>query len=70
MKNITSDLTALEVGTAYALKEESAATILTELPAVELPLDMNDATAFKFEYCNKRFTLINIGCGSIAVRTN
>ncbi|ENF7255894.1 hypothetical protein ABR106_004849, partial [Salmonella enterica] len=52
MKNITSDLTALEVGTAYALKEENAATILTELPAVELPLDMNDATAFKFEYCN------------------
>ncbi|AYR58361.1 MULTISPECIES: hypothetical protein [Enterobacteriaceae] len=69
MKNITSKLTALEVGHAYALGLDGVATILTELHAEELPIDLIDTTVFKFELSNKHFTLINTGCGSLAVRT-
>ena len=69
MKNITSKLTALEVGHAYALGLDGVATILTELHAEELPIDLIDTTVFKFELSNKHFTLINTGGGSLAVRT-
>ncbi|EDD1114775.1 TPA: hypothetical protein R3422_004709 [Salmonella enterica subsp. enterica serovar Virchow] len=64
MKNITSKLTALEVGHAYAIGLDGVATILTELESEELPVEMVDTTVFTFELKNKHFTLINTGCGS------
>lgn len=70
MKNITSNLIALEVGHAFALGMDGVATILTELNTEELPVDMLDTTVFTFELSNKHFTLINTGCGSLAVRTH
>lgn len=70
MKNITSNLNALEVGHAYALGMDGVATILTELNTEELPVDMSDTTVFTFELSSKHFTLINTGCGSLAVRTH
>ena len=69
MKNITSKLTALEVGHAHAIGLDGVATILTELESEELPVEMVDTTVFTFELKNKHFTLINTGCGSLAVRT-
>ncbi|EEH2365177.1 hypothetical protein GXB34_15130 [Salmonella enterica subsp. enterica] len=69
MKNITSKLTALEVGHAYAIGLDGVATILTELESEELPVEMVDTTVFTFELKNKHFTLINTDCGSLAVRT-
>ncbi|PCN66877.1 hypothetical protein A8V49_10250 [Yersinia pestis] len=49
---------------------DGVATILTELNTEELPIDMSDTTVFTFELSNKHFTLINTGCGSLAVRTH
>lgn len=49
MKNITSKLTALEVGHAYAIGLDGVATILTELESEELPVEMVDTTVFTFE---------------------
>lgn len=69
MKKIASDLIDLEIGHVLSLEEEGAATILTELPAKQLFLDMDDTTAFTFEINNKHFTLLNTGSGSIAIRT-
>ncbi|EBP3777699.1 hypothetical protein CF88_18270 [Salmonella enterica subsp. enterica] len=69
MKKITSNLIALEVGHTVSIEDDGAAAILTELPTKQLLLDMKDATAYTFELKSKHFTLINTGCGSIAVRT-
>lgn len=70
MKKLASILNALGVGDALALEDDDAAAILIELPSSELSVGMNDTTAFKFELCEHHFTLINTGCGSIAVRTD
>lgn len=59
MKNITSKLTALEVGHAYAIGLDGVATILTELESEELPVEMVDTTVFTFEL------KINISLSSI-----
>lgn len=61
MKNITSKLTALEVGHAYAIGLDGVATILTELESEELPVEMVDTTVFTFEL------KINISLSSILV---
>ncbi len=61
MKNITSKLTALEVGHAYAIGLDGVATILTELESEELPVEMVDTTVFTFEL------KINISHSSILV---
>lgn len=70
MEKIACNLNELEVGHIFSLHEEKVAAILADLPAKQISLDMGDATAFTFELCDKRFTLINTGCGSLAVRTN
>ncbi|WBM73044.1 hypothetical protein OH773_22035 (plasmid) [Buttiauxella sp. WJP83] len=70
MEKITHDLIGLEIGHIFSLKEDKVATILTDLPVEEIEIETNDATAFTFELSDKRFTLINTGCGSLAVRTN
>ncbi|GAB0607876.1 hypothetical protein [Escherichia coli] len=69
MKKITSNLIALEVGHTVSIEDDGAAAILTELSTKQLLLDMKDATAYTFELKSKHFTLINTGCGSVAVRT-
>lgn len=70
MQKTTSNLTALEVGHAYALGMDSVSAILSELPIEQLSVNMLDTTVFKFELSNKNYTLINTGYGSLAVRTN
>ncbi|ENO7467496.1 hypothetical protein ACOB7R_003855 [Enterobacter hormaechei] len=70
MKKITSKLTALDVGHVHPLELEGAATILTDLPTEQIHIDMDDSTAFRFSLSDKQFTLINTGCGSLAIRTN
>ena len=70
MEKIACNLNELELAHIFSLQVEKVAAILADLPAEQIPLDMSDATAFTFALCDKRFTLINTGCGSLAVRTN
>ncbi|HBL6848873.1 TPA: hypothetical protein LSH25_002826 [Escherichia coli] len=69
MKTTISSLITLEIGHVQKLADECVVDILTEIPNEQIKVGMHDTTAFMFLLNNKRFTLINTGSGSLAVRT-
>ena len=68
MNTTISSLIALEIGHVQKLADECVADILTDLPNEQIQVGVNDTTGFIFELNNKRFTLLNTGSGSLAVR--
>ncbi|EFA3938627.1 hypothetical protein [Escherichia coli] len=68
MNTTFSSLITLEIGNVQKLTEDCVADILTELPNEQIQVGVNDTTGFIFELNNKRFTLINTGSWSLAVR--
>ncbi|EFJ6124526.1 hypothetical protein COD46_18065 [Escherichia coli] len=68
MKTTISSLIALEIGHVQKLADECVADILIDLPNEQIQVGVNDTTGFIFELNNKRFTLLNTGSGSLAVR--
>ncbi|HGC2747278.1 TPA: hypothetical protein ACIYDG_004597 [Escherichia coli] len=68
MNTTISSLIALEIGHVQKLVDECVTDILTDLPNEQIQVGVNDTTGFIFELNNKRFTLLNTGSGSLAVR--